>query len=222
MIRQTNKVGLVKLFHYMESGGRVPFDNECLEALTFLAHAFREWTAQKYTTIKQKVFARTQARVVLGGGIEAIKGAYQSLRVVHAAGALKGRLSLNIDVANTAFWSEGTLLNVAIALTGARDTNDLVVTLQKQGEKGRAATELKKMKKLHVVASHRGTSTTDKYVIERFVYQSARKYKFEKDGEMISIYDYFAKSFNIRLNYDLPLAKMTKGKNVSYSSVQNT
>jgi eukaryotic translation initiation factor 2C len=196
----------------MSSGGNVDFDNTCLEAITFLAHAFREYPALKHTTIKQSIFARTQERTSLGSGIEAIKGAYQSLRVVHAGVAGLGRLSLNIDVANTAFWTESTLINAAIALTEKRDVNDLITALR-QGEKGHAAVALKKMRKLHVVAKPRG-GREDKYVIDKFVYKSARNETFEKDGKMTSIYDYYAKEYSIRLQHDgLPLVKMTRGKN---------
>ena len=211
IIRRTNPVGLAALFHYMSSGGRVDFNNEHLEAITFLAHVFRETPAAKHTSIKQSIFAVAQDRTSLGGGIEAIKGAYQSLRVVHADGAGLGRLSLNIDVANTAFWTESTLVNAAIALTGKRDVNDLVTALR-QGERGHAAIALKKMRKLHVVSKPRG-GREDHYVIERFVYKSARESTFERNGTMTSIYDYYAREYSIRLSYDLPLVKATRGKN---------
>lgn len=211
MIRQTNPVGLASLFHYMSSDGKVPFDNTHLEAITFLAHLFRETPASKHTSIKQSIYARTQDRTSLGGGIEAIKGAYQSLRVVHAGTPGLGRLSLNIDVHNTAFWTESMLVTAAVALTGKRDINDLVQALS-QGEKTRAGQDLKKLRKVHVVAKVRG-SREDKYVIDRFIFKSARDVKFEKDGKMTSIYDYYAKEYDIRLSYNLPLVKATKGKN---------
>ena len=169
-----------------------------LEAITCFAHVFRQTPASKHTSIKQSIFARTQDRTSLGGGIEAIKGAYQSLRVVHA-GAGFGRLSLNIDVANTAFWTESTLVNAAIALTGKRDANDLVQAL-KQGEKTSAVQALKKMRKLHVVAKPRG-GREDRYVIDRFVFKSARDLTFEKDGKTTTIYDYYAREYSIRLQY---------------------
>lgn len=212
MIRETNPVGLAALFHYMSSGGNVLFDNTHLEAITFLAHVFRETPASKHTSIKQSIFARTQDRTSLGGGIEAIKGAYQSLRVVHAGTPGIARLSLNIDVANTAFWTETTLVNAAVALTGTRDANDLVQALN-QGERGRAGQSLKKMRKLHVVSKHRG-GNEDKYVIDKFVFNSARDVRFERDGQQISVYDYYAREYSIRLSYNLPLVKATKGKNV--------
>lgn len=138
---------------------------------------------------------------------------YQSIRIAHGGQGASARLSINIDVANGTFWTESTVTNAALALTGRRDMNDLITALRSQGEKGFAGQTLKKMRKLHVVASHRG-GAKDKYVIERFVYQGARDVKFEKDGKTISVYDYFAKEFNLRLQFpDLPLCKMTRGKN---------
>jgi eukaryotic translation initiation factor 2C len=209
MIKCTNRVRLDTLVAYM--AGKCTFDNACLEAITFLNHALREYPSLKYTTIKQSFFARGQQRFSLGGAIEAFKGVYSSMRIVHTGPGNKGRLSINIDVANGTFWTESLLHNAAVALTGKKDVNDLITTLQKQGEKGRTAQDLKKMRKLHVVAKHRGVATEDKYVIDKFVYQSARNVTFEKDGKNISIYDYFAKAFHLRLSYpDLPLVKMTK------------
>ena len=210
MIRHTNPVGLNKLVAYM--AGKTTFDNECLEAITFLNHALREYPSLKYTTIKQSFFARGQQRFSLGSAVEAFKGVYSSMRIVHTGPGNKGRLSINIDVANGTFWTESTLLNAAVALTGKRDTNDLLNAVKQQGEKGRTAQDLKKLRKLHVVATHRGKATTDKYVIDKLVYhQSARTATFEKDGKTTSIYDYFAKTFNVRLSYpEAPLVKMTK------------
>ena len=104
----------------------------------------------------------------------------------------------------------------AVQLTGKRDVNDLIVALQRGGGEDRnpAIKAMKKMRKLHVTAHHR-RGEIDEYCIERFVYgKSAKDVKFEKDGKMISVYDYFAKEFSIRLQHpDLPLAKMTKGLN---------
>ena len=88
--------------------------------------------------------------------------------------------------------------------------------LKSGGEKCKTAQDMKKLRKLHVQAVHRNSRTggvPDEYVIDRFVFKSARNHQFEKDGKMISVYDYFSREFNIRLQYpDLPLAKMTKGK----------
>ena len=138
-------------------------------------------------------------------------GVYQSLRVVHG-GPKAAKLSINLDVANGTFWIESQLHVAALALTGRRDFNDLVLGAR-QGEKGSTGQALRKLRKLHVTAQHRG-GTIDAFVIDRLIYQSAREYKFEKDGQKISIYDYFARTYNVRLQHpELPLVKMTRGKN---------
>ena len=211
VIRQTNQVRVDVLMAYMK--GQIGFDNAVLESINFLDHMLREYPSLQYTQIKRSFFACGQERFSLGNAIEAFKGVFASMRIVHGGPSAKARLSINVDVANGTFWTESTVANAALALTGKRDMNDLINTLKGQGEKGRAGQDLKKMRKLHVVAKHRG-GPQDEYVIERFVYQGAREAKFEKDGKMTSVYDYFAKEFNIRLQFpDLPLCKMTKGKN---------
>ncbi|KAK4549069.1 hypothetical protein LTR36_007525 [Oleoguttula mirabilis] len=211
-IRQTNRVRLDVLVAYME--GTISFDNSCLEAINFLDHLLREYPTLKYTQIKRSFFARGQERFLLGSAVEAFKGVYSSMRVVHGGPATKAKLSVNVDVSNGVFWTETTLPVSAVQLTGRRDISDLINTIRgANGEKTPSGQNLKKMRKLHVVAGHRG-GNRDQYTIDRFMYGvGARDHKFEKDGKMISVYDYFAQTFNIRLQYpDLPLVKMMKGK----------
>jgi len=207
-IRLTNQVGLEQLEAYL--GGKCDWGNACLEAINFLDHMLRETPSARYTQIKRSFFARGEQRFDLGNGVEAFKGVYQSLRPSRIGSG--ARLSINVDVANGTFWSESMLHTAVQKLIGARDIGDLESKL-KAGEKGRAAQDLKKMRKVHVVAKHRN-GELDQYCIERFVFINARDHKFEKDGKMISVYDYFAREFNIRLQFPgLPLVKMIKGKN---------
>lgn len=143
-------------------------------------------------------------------------GAYASPRIAHAPGG-QARLSVNLDVMNTVFWTESPVITAAVNITGTRDVNGLISALKQGGRNSRAGKELKKMHKLHVEASHRNSRTggkPDKYCIKEFAYVSARDHKFEKDGKETSVYEYFQKEFNVRLQYpDLPLVRMTSGKN---------
>ena len=186
------------------------FANRPNLAITFLDHLLREYPTIQYTQIKRSFFARGQQRFNLGGALEAFKGVYASMRIVHGISASsRAHLSVNVDVANGTFWTESALHDAAVALAGRRDVSDLVNAL-KHGSESSAGRALKKMRKLHVVSSHVRIS----YVIDRLVFQSARDYKFDKDGKMTSIYDYFAQQYNYRLKHpELPLVKMTKGKN---------
>lgn len=115
---------------------------------------------------------------------------------------------------NTVFWTASPLTVAAVNLTGTQNVNNLMTACKSQGgKKPRAYEDLNKMRKLHVVADHRN-GQADSYTIDKFIFKSARDEKFEKDGKQVSVAEYFAKEYNIRLQYpDLPLVKMTKGKN---------
>ena len=217
LIRRTNRVGFEVLRHHLE--GKCAFDNTCLEAINCLDHLLREYPRLKYTAIKRAFFDKGKQRFPLGNGVEAFKGVYQSLRMTSAGAGQGARLSINLDVSNGTFFTESPLHIAAVAITGRRDVNDLITAL-KQGERGRAGQEMKRLRRIRVEAKHRGSDQVDQYVIDRFIYQSAREYKFPVRDEakgtetMTSVYDYFAKKYNIRLTYpDLPLVKATKGKN---------
>jgi len=212
-IRQTSRVRMDVLIAYLE--GKCAFDNACLEAINFLDHLLRESPSKRYTQIKRSFFARGEQRFHLGSAVEAFKGVYQSMRIAHGGPGQPARLTVNLDVANGTFWTEQPLHLACVQLTGRTDVPGLIAALRQGGDNSRAGQEIRKrMRKLHVVAKHRkqgNMKTVDDYVIERFIYQSARDHKFEKDGKMISVYDYFVKEHNVRLQFpDLPLVKMTK------------
>ena len=210
VIRQTTPIRFDAMQAYM--AGKCSWDNSILEVITFLDHLLREWPSSQYTAIKRSFFQHGEERFPLGGGIEAFKGIYQSMRIVHG---LKGaQLSVNLDVANGTFWSKGRLVEAAVALCGARDPADLTNILE-GGETGRGK-NMSRFKKLRVVVKHRG-GQPEEVVIDRILYKKAREFTFEKDGKNISLYDYYARTYNIRLNFpDLPLVKITKGKNTVY------
>ena len=122
-----------------------------------------------------------------------------------------------MDVANGTFFNSGPLPLVAQNLVGARNTNDLIQACR-QGEHSRAGKGLKRLRKLHVTAHHRGGQVDD-YVIDKISHVSAKDSKFNAMGDngkeyTTTVYDYFLKKYNTRLQYpDLPVVKMTKGKN---------
>ncbi|TKA61731.1 hypothetical protein B0A49_11611, partial [Cryomyces minteri] len=215
-IRQTNSVRFDALCGYLS--GQAAFDNACLEAINFLDHLMREQPSQTFTQIKRSFFARGQQRFTLGGGIEAFKGVYQSIRAVHSVGG--ARLSVNVDVANGTFWTESSLHIAAKDVCRARDLPQLVALLK--GEKETPAFRaLRRLRKLRVYGIHRGAAEKEHlFTIDRFLNKSSGQHTFEqKDrttgiSKKITIYDYFAQRYNQRLQFpDLPVVQMTK-KNV--------
>ena len=51
----------------------------------FLDHVLRETPSKTLIAIKRSFFARTEERVRLGTGVEAMKGVYQSIRLAHVS-----------------------------------------------------------------------------------------------------------------------------------------
>lgn len=211
-IRQTNKVGFTALLHYLQ--GKASFNSSCLEAINFADHLLRQTPSKKYSSIKRAFFPHGGTRFVLGGGVEAFKGVYQSLRLVHP-----GHLSINADVANGTFWQATRFTLAANLVCGGRDISDLASRLSEGGPSSIVGKNLKRMAKIRVTAEHRGKDTVDKYCIDKFIYTNAKNQMIDcadaagKPTKM-SLYAYFATKYNIMLQWpSLPLVKMTKGKN---------
>ncbi len=215
-IKMTNTVKFDALNNYLAK--KTSFDNACLEAINFLDHLMRESPSKKYTQIRKNFFSRGNKRTLLGGGVEAFKGVFSSIRAVNSpTGA---RLSVNVDVANGTFWTESTLHLTAQNLLRARDTINLGTMFLKHPK--RVLDELKKLRKLSVYVIHRGKETKQTFIIKRFLDQDAKTFKFllrernPKTGEyedkgMITIFDYFRMKYNIILQFwQLPVVEMTK------------
>lgn len=83
--------------------GQTSWSNECIDTINFYDHVMREWPSQQYTQIKKSFFQRGEQRFDLGGGVEAFKGVFASLRPVLNEKFEKS-LSVNVDVANGTFW----------------------------------------------------------------------------------------------------------------------
>ncbi|KZF18861.1 Piwi-domain-containing protein [Xylona heveae TC161] len=226
-VRKTNTVNLAAIRAYLT--GKMSFDTPVLEAINFLDHLLRQTPSMKYTSIKRSFFARGQERYYLGGGIEAFKGVYQSIRTCQG-----GRLAVNVDVANGTFWTESVVHQTAKELVHAADYTELVWKLKQVKvhpadpdspmQDSPAFKELRRLKKVGIYAKHRGSEEKDKvFIIDHFLREDAKSFKFpvrdKKTGEItqdVSIYDYFRRRYNITLQYwNLPLIQTTK-KNVVF------
>ncbi|KAI9834225.1 MAG: hypothetical protein M1819_003063 [Sarea resinae] len=220
VIRKTTPVNLASIDAYLS--GKVSFGSGVLEAINFLDHLLRQTPSVSYTSIKRSFFARGHERYYLGGGIEAFKGVYQSIRACHGR-----RMAVNVDVSNGTFWTESPLIQTVKELANARDYSDLIWKLKQV--KGNAAQEfrmvdsqgfrtLRRLKKVGVYAKHRGFEEKEKlFLIDRFTQLNAKEFTFPyKDHakgteEDISVYDYFLKKYDIVLQYwELPLVYTTK------------
>jgi eukaryotic translation initiation factor 2C len=100
-LRWTRKVDFVHLQAFLS--GQAIWTTDCIDTINFLDHVMREWPSRQYTQIKKSFFQRGEQRFDLGGGVEAFKGVFASLRPV-LDDKFNKSLSVNVDVANGTFW----------------------------------------------------------------------------------------------------------------------
>ncbi|KAI9877191.1 MAG: hypothetical protein M1830_004561 [Pleopsidium flavum] len=221
-IRKTGAVNLAALDVYLK--GQMSFDNSVLEAINFLDHVLRETPSKNLVAIKRSFFARTEERVRLGNGVEAMKGVYQSIRLAHG-----NRLIVNLDVSNGTFWTESTLWTTVLAMTNSQDIHQLEFKMKDVAKDltanpvvwmdSEARRELRRLKKVAFYVKHRGLEMESKlFYIAGFTKQNAKEYTFDvKDKNTgaitkdVSVYQYFQRRYNLMLQYwNLPLVETTK------------
>lgn len=100
-LRHTRVVDFAHLRAFLD--GHATWSSDCIDTINFLDHLMRELPSQQYTQIKKSFFQRGEQRFDLGGGIEAFKGVFASLRPV-LNDQMTRNLSVNVDVANGTFW----------------------------------------------------------------------------------------------------------------------
>lgn len=87
-IKYAGTVRLDSLRAYINS--QISFDEGVLESINFLDHLLREDPAKRLTTLRRSYFEPApqpegQQIQSIGGGVEAIKGVYQSLRMAEVS-----------------------------------------------------------------------------------------------------------------------------------------
>ncbi|PQE04484.1 piwi domain-containing protein [Rutstroemia sp. NJR-2017a BVV2] len=232
-IKQSAVIRMAALHAYLNK--QMGFDNTVLCAINFMDHLLRQYPSEMYTAQKRSFFTRGSSRFALDQVIEAMKGVYASIRLCNhiPEGDLVRGLAVNVDVANGTFWTSQDIMQAARNLCNARNRRldytvfrDLLRPVRKQSggfEKSVDFKTLEKMKKLKFTVKHRGKEDNKKpYTVKRFVFLTepkyakegvhSKNYTFTPKGEKeTSIYDYFLKKYNIKLNQpDLPLVETEK------------
>lgn len=155
-----------------------------------------------------------------------MKGVYASMRPVSsgiAPSKTPGRLSINVDVANTTFWASQFLHLAARDLVGAQDVNYLVQTLRPTNRDDNESHDfklLRRLKRVGVECRHRPGSENnpDTYVVDKFILKNAQQqslpFRDPNTGQesKLTVEQYFRRKYNKQLSFpQLPLVKMTKG-----------
>ncbi|KAI9772770.1 MAG: hypothetical protein M1839_002315 [Geoglossum umbratile] len=214
VIRKTGAVDLSAIRNYLD--GNLEFNTTILQGINFLDHLMRETPSQRYTTIKQSFFKKGERRHPLGGGVEAFKGVYQSIRPTEGKS-----LTVNVDVSNGVFWTPSTLEICAKNLVGCNDAYGLIAKFKPKPDQPSTETmeykELRRLKRVGFYVKHRGAANNTKlYRIEGFTPYNvtALTFRFDvRDKTTKKVYetnvkDYFLRKYQISLRHpDLPLVK---------------
>lgn len=186
------------------------YSTECIDTINFLDHLMREGPSLQYTQIKKSFFQRGEQRFDLGGGVEAFKGVFSSLRPCLNDKLQKG-LTVNVDVANGTFWRAqdvGRALSQSFNLSPPqfaarfqREVSDWKNSALKR--------DLRRFKKVGVTATH--VKPHVQYTIEEFVDKDVNSATFtDKDGKKVSLRQYFYQKYNLTLLTGIPVVKVTK------------
>lgn len=218
--------------------GQAAWSTECIDTINFLDHVMREYPSQKYTQIKKSFFQRGEQRFDLGGGVEAFKGVFASLRPVLDGNSQKS-LSVNVDVANGTFWRSQELARVSSnpncsSLEYYTDSPQAIGQIfgisppqfiqrfkeaKRDWRRSMMKRDLGALRRVGVTATH--TTPPTQWTIDEIVPMDALEAKFadpddrrfdvpDKQRKQISVAAYFKAKYNMVLQAGLPVVKMTK------------
>ncbi|KAL1982463.1 hypothetical protein VTN96DRAFT_1310 [Rasamsonia emersonii] len=214
---RTKQVNLAVIDAWLS--GRQTFDESILEALNFLDHLMREYPSTKYSCFKRSFYNEKIESEDLHDGVICYKGYYQAIRA-----ALPGRLVVNVDVENTAFWARITLAGQARAFVNARDYWEVGRRTQPKddgyfGHMGTTEWNLiyDRIRKLEVQPFYKGCPVNRTFFVKGLVLADTNQftidYKDKATGktEKLTMFQYFKKRYNVILEYpNLPVVEMTK------------
>jgi eukaryotic translation initiation factor 2C len=213
-VRWTRKVDISHLHSFLS--GQAHWSTECIDAINALDHILREIPSRKYTQIKKSFFQRGEQRFDLGGGIEAFKGVFSSLRPVLNERHDKS-LAINVDVANGTFWRSQELLKAVCQVFNCNPPQFIqrIKDAKRDWKASHVRKDLGRLKRVHVTAFH-NKDKPSQWIIDEIRPEDCHEAKFSDPDDRsenpakISIYQYYKKKYGIELTPGLPVVRMTK------------
>lgn len=215
VIKFAKKIRLEIVRAYLN--GQTDFDNGILEGINFLDHLLRESPSKTLINLRRSYFARhpiTEERTLLGGGIEAMKGVYQSIRLAEGK-----RLVINVDLSNSCFWHPVNFDGLAYALSGENTQQAFMGACAKKAD-GREPPVLPILKRLcrnKFYVKHRGGDETKVWTVKGISKENAKEHKFDVTEKAtgkttnMSVFDYFKRKYAVTLLKPwLPLVQTQK------------
>jgi eukaryotic translation initiation factor 2C len=192
--------------------------------MSLLDHLLRAYPSRQYTQIKKSFFSRGQTRFSLGNGIEAFKGVFASMRIVHTTNG--PALSVNVDVANGTFFTTMPLPDMARELTRARNVQDLsnmFVQAKRNWHTSSMYRMLKCLTHVTVIKRHmpgKNGENAPEFKIHRFHKKDPWEVTFKEKtfdaagnqtGEKtVTVAEYFMRKYQIQCARNLPTVELTK------------
>ena len=221
ILRHTGDINFNTLSAYL--AGKADFHVTILETLSFLDHLMRQTPSKNFTQIKKSFFARGQTRALLGGGVEAFKGVFASMRMVHS---ISGPcLSVNVDVSNGTFFTQMYLVDMLRELCRARTKEDVIANFNRSKKDWHKSPMYRALRSLtHVTVLKTTMPSTDgkpapEFKIHRFLNKDSYEASFNKDqyddaGNKVGtvktiVADYFRKTYKVNCARGLPVVELT-------------
>jgi eukaryotic translation initiation factor 2C len=209
-LRMTRKLDFNHLHAFLN--GQASWSTDCIDTINFLDHVMREWPSQQYTQIKKSFFQRGEQRFDLGGGVEAFKGVFASLRPV-LDDKFNKSLSVNVDVANGTFWRTQELTRAVgqVFNCGPPQYAALYKSAKKDWKTSLLKKDLRKLNRVGVSTTH--TKEPTQWTIDEFVNKDVNEATFPDPDDRtkkISVASYFKKKYNVTCMQGVPVVRMTK------------
>ncbi|CAG8482152.1 14805_t:CDS:10 [Acaulospora morrowiae] len=188
-ICKSTQINLQTIKHYVS--GQVPFTGEVQTCFAFLNTVLNYKSRNKFLVIKNGIFPEFGGPPkILASGIELKHGYCQSVRPG------MGQLIVNVDVCAACLYPAGSLLEFVKNALMKRNVNEL--------KRGISDTEKKQLERalrtvqIHVI--HRGDKPK-RLKIERLSSQAADDLIFDKDGQKVSVTQYYYNQYHRRLEF---------------------
>ncbi|KAF9113516.1 Eukaryotic translation initiation factor 2C [Mortierella sp. AM989] len=190
-IKKASEINLEELHLFLK--GMSAITPNCLTAIMALDVLIRHEPAMLYSTVGRSFFTPDGAKP-LSGGVEVWNGFYQSARPT------MNRMMINLDVASTAYYQSGPLVELAVKILGKRHADEI-----RRGLQDRDRQKLDKaIRGLQIKVTHRG-EVRRKFKISKLTLTPAHRTTFMKGTELVDVAAYFYQTYGRRLTYpDLP------------------
>ncbi|KAG0048957.1 Eukaryotic translation initiation factor 2C [Gryganskiella cystojenkinii] len=186
-VKKAADINLEELHQFLDR--KIALTNNCRSAIMALDVLIRHKPAMLYSSVGRSFFTPEGAQP-LYGGVEVWNGFYQSARPA------LGKMLINLDVAATAYYQSGSLIELAVKILDFRSVDDF---RRKFDDRSRRKLE-KTLRGLLVKVTHRA-EVKRKFKISKLTPTPASSTKFMRGEVKTDVATYFQETYNRSLMY---------------------